>query len=209
MIICHDSLRLETLKKKHIELVRQWRNSSSIKKTMLFQENISQKNQLDWFEKTSIENQLFFLCYENNEPIGVVYANKIDWDLKICNNSGIFIVKNELYGSGIPLKIAILFTQCGFALGLTENRILIRNDNKNGIRFNEALGYTCTEIFSDYGTYVLDKNRFDDTLKNIPKYLKAISPISIIWENNQTDIFLKEIFNTNISSSSNFFEIKD
>jgi len=208
MIISYGSLRLETIKEHHIEIIRKWRNSKSIKKTMLFQDTISTKQQSAWFKVVTEENQLFFLCYEKNEAIGIIYANKIDWLSKISYNSGIFLVKKEIYGTGIPIQLGILFTQCGFAFGIKENRIIVRNDNRNAINFNESMGYQCVEQFEDYGIYTVDKSSFDSKLQNIPTSLKTNSPVTLIWENLPSDLFLQNLFKNDFSSLAPFFEIK-
>lgn len=207
MIFSYQTLCMETVKQKHIEMIRCWRNSQSIKKTMLFQQHITQNQQAEWFKLISKENQLFFLCYDKGEVIGVVYANKIDWDQKISFNSGIFIVKEDLYGTGLPIQLSLLFTQCGFAFGINENRILIRNDNSNAIKFNESIGYTCMEQLGNHAYYRLTKSAFDNKLGKLPKALSIVPPVGLIWEDTPSDLFLKAQIKKDFSVLPPFFKI--
>lgn len=204
MIINYESIYLESVKEHHIEQIRCWRNSDSIKKRMLLQEEISIFQQSIWYKEVIDENQMYFVCSYKDELIGLIYANEIDWEKKICFNSGIFIIKEDILGTGIPFQIAMLFTKCGFTLGIKENRIIVRNDNFNAIKFNKLLGYECIENQDLYSRYSLTEYSFN---KKTSLALQKMNAISIKWEETSLDIFIKGLMDENTELFSGFNSI--
>ncbi len=191
MIISHQSISFETLKESHIDLVRNWRNSPAIRERMVAREIITPEQQQEWFQNLKAQNRLYFLCRNEGKPVGVVHADNVDWQNGISLNSGIFIADPQLHGSGLPIKIAMLFTQSGFAFGIRENRIIIRNDNANAIAFNQMLGYEKTASEKDFSRYRMTRESYAEKTQFVPKALK-IDCATLIWENEPIDNFLKD-----------------
>lgn len=207
MKIYYEDIELESIKEHHIEMIRNWRNKSAIQNRMIYREHISGEQQQAWFEKLTQENQLFFLCKIKQKPIGLIYANELNWTEKISYNSGIFITDDTIYGSGYPILIALLFTYCGFQLNLKENRVKILNNNHNAIQFNKALGYVLKEQGAEWSTYWLKKEDFRTALKTFPSQFKIKEPLALEWENTAIDDFVQKIVAKSKTDSDQPFKI--
>ena len=205
MIIKYQNIELESIKHNHIEQIRNWRNLESIQNKMICREYITTSQQAHWFQNVVDENKLFFLCKVDNKPIGVIYSDDIDWKQKISYNSGVFLAENDIYGTGYPILISILFTYCGFKFNIKENIVKILNNNDNAINFNKSMGYVLKEEFQYYSLFSLKKEDFYNSISKYPKELKITDDIELCLEKTKIDSFIQKILKEeNIDSSSHF-----
>jgi RimJ/RimL family protein N-acetyltransferase len=193
MIIRYKNIELESIKHHHIEQIRNWRNLEAIQNKMIYREHITPAEQEIWFEDVVNQNKLFFICKINHKPIGIIYSDNIDWQQKICYNSGIFLVDSTIYGTGYPILISNLFTYCGFNFNLQENIVKVLNDNNNAIHFNKSIGYVLKEEHSVYSTFSLQKSDFYNAISKFPKELKINDTIEFYFEITEMDHFIQKI----------------
>jgi RimJ/RimL family protein N-acetyltransferase len=141
MIITGFGIVLERLQRKDIELVRQHRNSAVISQFMEFRKEISKEEQEKWF--ASIDNKFnnYFLIKHKGEHVGLINGADIDWEKKETGNGGIFIWKEDLLETHVPLAASMLLTEISFLLGLERTYIKVMRDNTRAIAYNLNLGY--------------------------------------------------------------------
>lgn len=207
MRISYQNITLESLQEKDIEWVRQWRNQDNIQRRMIYREHISNSQQQNWFKKITQDNSLFFICKIDHTPVGLIYANEVNWSQKISYNSGIFITDASLYGTGYPILIALLFTQCGFRFGLQENRIKILNNNLNAQVFNKTLGYVLDQEGAEWSSYTLTAERFKKAIAGFPSAFTLKEPIEFEWGTSEIDCFIQQLISELAINLEPFFKI--
>ena len=141
MIITGFGVVLVRLQQKDIEMVRQHRNSAAINRLMEYRKEISSEEQEKWF--ASIDNKFnnYFLIHHKDEQVGLIYGANIDWEKKETGNGGIFIWKEALLETHVPLAASLLLTEISFLLGLERTYIKVLRDNPRAISYNQNLGY--------------------------------------------------------------------
>ena len=152
--ICLKKIAIEDIK-----LVRRWRNSDRVRKTMVYQEIITPEQQLNWFNNLSAESDYYFLILFKGEPIGLV-------NLKNVNDSraeaGVFIGNESFDGKGYAFVAVFLINYFAFSvLNLDKLVATIIDGNKPAIRFNNSLGYSLEKSENGIGKYVLLKETFN------------------------------------------------
>lgn len=73
---------LDSLTKKDLPLVLQWRNDPEVSRYMLFQEEISPEAHQAWYESLSVFSYYMMIRWENT-PIGVINLRDVDRDGKV------------------------------------------------------------------------------------------------------------------------------
>ncbi len=141
MIVERGNIKLLRLTEDYIELVRSWRNTPEIRKTMEYREYITPEMQLEWFRKIDNVNNNYFLIETDNKFIGLINGANVEWDKGITNNGGVFIWDKQYMESIEILQASLLLTDLGYYLGLKKNYIRILKDNARAIAFNTAMGY--------------------------------------------------------------------
>jgi UDP-4-amino-4,6-dideoxy-N-acetyl-beta-L-altrosamine N-acetyltransferase len=162
MIITGFGIVLVRLQRQDIEMVRRHRNSTAINRFMEYRKEISQEEQEKWF--ASIDNKFnnYFLIHHENEPAGLIYGAGIDWEKKETSNGGIFIWKESLLETQVPLAASLLLTEISFLLGLERTYIKVLRDNPKAISYNQNLGYEMLPGQEDVlnQQYVLTKENY-------------------------------------------------
>lgn len=141
MILERGNVKLLRLTEAYIELVRNWRNSPSIRNTMEYREEISPEMQKAWFRKIDNVNNNYFLIEVSGKFIGLIYGSDIDWENGITHNGGIFIWDTAYLESVEIMEAALMLTDIGFMMGMKVNYIKILRDNPRSIAFNRSMGY--------------------------------------------------------------------
>lgn len=162
MIITGFGVVLVRLQRKDIEMVRQHRNSTAINRFMEYRKEISPEEQEKWF--ASIDNKFnnYFLIHHKDEQVGLIYGANIDWEKKETGNGGIFIWKEALLETHVPLAASLLLTEISFLLGLERTYIKVLRDNPRAISYNQHLGYEILPGQDDVMNqrYVLTKENY-------------------------------------------------
>jgi RimJ/RimL family protein N-acetyltransferase len=168
MNISFKEIVLKRLCVEDIELLRQWRNSSFITENMFFQEEISQVQQVVWFENLHPENDFYFIIEYKQESIGLVNLKEVDWTLKQAE-SGLFVALE--YYRNTPLAIYASLALLNFAFidkKLEVVKASVKKNNLHTIQYNQSLGFE--KVKED--EYQLTKERYNTTSKILYNKLK-------------------------------------
>jgi hypothetical protein len=141
MIIRKYGVELHRLTHDDIELVRQARNSDSIRKKMFNQQIITPEQQEAWFRSIDNIYNYYFVIKYNNKKIGLIYGNSVDF-AKRESNGGMFIWDNQSIGTPIPAMASILYMDASYTLlDMQRTFIRVREDNKRAYHYNLSQGY--------------------------------------------------------------------
>ncbi|MDB9972523.1 UDP-4-amino-4,6-dideoxy-N-acetyl-beta-L-altrosamine N-acetyltransferase [Oceanospirillaceae bacterium] len=67
------SIKLRPLKKKHLDMVFEWRNRIDVRKNMYTSHEITKEEHLSWFERIDIDTTKSYFIFElDNKPCGVI-----------------------------------------------------------------------------------------------------------------------------------------
>lgn len=170
MIIEQYGLKLKRLKHSDIELVRNWRNDSSIKKRMAFKKYITEKMQKAWFKSIDNKYNYYFLIEYKGENIGVINTKKINLN-EMYGEGGIFIWGKELDNEYVPVLASLCFLNAVFYVLKIFNKsfVQILNDNYRAIQFNRSLGYVLLpnqeKVKNQY--YILTREDYQEKTEKI------------------------------------------
>jgi len=132
---------LERLKERDLELVRQHRNSETIRQTMEFREYITPEMQKEWFQKINNIHNFYLLIHYEGEKIGLINAKNIDWEKQELE-SGIFLWEAKYYETFVPAVVSLMITDMCFELFNWDALYAhILKTNTRAIAYNTALGY--------------------------------------------------------------------
>ena len=115
MIISKFNIRFIRLMKEDIELVRQWRNHSSIRKFMVYREHITADMQEKWFETINNNLNLYFIIEYKGKKIGLINGKDINWGEKKME-TGIFIWNKYYQKTHIPTLCTMIFAELGVSI---------------------------------------------------------------------------------------------
>tara|TARA_B110000503_G_scaffold134370_1_gene213245 strand:+ start:1553 stop:2074 length:522 start_codon:yes stop_codon:yes gene_type:complete len=134
--ICLKPLTLETAM-----LVREWRNSQKVNRFMDFKAQITQEQQIKWFEAAEISKNIYFIIQKDLTPIGLIHLDRFDVDRKSAY-AGLFIGKEEFEGTGITFKASVALLEFAFKeLELQTVFAKVHKDNTVAIDYNKNLGF--------------------------------------------------------------------
>ncbi|HRO75723.1 MAG TPA: GNAT family N-acetyltransferase [Crocinitomicaceae bacterium] len=162
MTIDQYGITLKRLTLDDIELVRTWRNTPEIRKTMNFQEHITPEMQLNWFHSINNPLNYYFLIIYNNKAIGVINAKNISLEHGTAEG-GIFVWEQQLENDLIPVYASLTLMNAAFKkLSFFKKFIIqVRKDNPKALTYNAILGYTINEQLSSETSYLLELSKED------------------------------------------------
>ncbi len=121
-----------------------WRNSSSVKKNFIDQNDFTPESHLKWLHsvvETGKAEQFIIIDKELEQPVGSVYFRDIDMKHKKAE-FGIFIGEENARGKGFGTEVAKIFIQYGFNnLGLHRIFLRVLADNEQAIKSYEKSGF--------------------------------------------------------------------
>lgn len=170
MIISKYNIRFTRLKEEDIELVRQWRNHSSIKKYMVYREHITAEMQKEWFASVDNNENLYFIIEYKGRKIGLINGKDINWDDKSME-TGIFIWNKYYRKTHIPTLCTLIFAELGVAIWDLKPRATILKNNERALKYNKMLGFKVIEDDPDKDYVKLEMDRSNSGF--IAKKLKA------------------------------------
>jgi UDP-4-amino-4,6-dideoxy-N-acetyl-beta-L-altrosamine N-acetyltransferase len=124
------------------EIVRTWRNHSSIKKWMYSNHIISKKEHANFIANLNADNKNYFWLVKNkeSEPIGIIYLNKVDF---INRNAYLGIYSNPnsyTIGAG-SLLIECLKRVAFKVMKLHTLKLEVIDTNKKALEFYKKSGF--------------------------------------------------------------------
>ena len=161
MRITHGNTVLRSLEEEDLELIRNWRNDQLVNEHLLNREYISQEEQLEWFKTLDSEGSLYLLIEEDNQPLGLIYANQINLE-KHSFWGNVMMGNQESKDSWTSVKAVLLlcdfmFIQCNFkaiysVVNKTNGPALAMNRRMGFVSYEEtdSLYYECCEIKEHY-----------------------------------------------------------
>lgn len=173
MIIQGYGVSLERLSEKDLELVREKRNSQTVSQFMEYREYITPEMQMEWFKSINNINNLYYVISYKNEKVGLINGRLIDWNKMETLSGGIFIWKDSLWQTNVPIMANMVLMDISVFLGLKRSFVKIMNSNTRAIQYNTLLGY---EVWSDSESadskiYVLEAKNYLEKTKIFRKYL--------------------------------------
>lgn len=205
MIISKGDIVFKRLKEEDIELVRKWRNSPDIVRTMIYREHITSEMQKKWFDSINNKLNLYFIIEYKGEKIGLINGKNIDWGKKLME-TGIFFWDRSVLKSHIPTMCLLIFAELGVKVfGLTA-LAKIRNDNINARRFNKFIGFEVyKDIDPEYQLYKMNKKSYLKRSNIIRKAFFIISPnteyIKFLLEKGDYDCGIAQEIEKNMPDS--------
>ncbi len=135
-------LNLRDLQFEDIEMVRNWRNSPEVANFMYSDEEISEEQQLNWWNKVSKENNSKYWIIENdNKPIGLASLTDISKLFESCYWA-FYIGDNSNLGAGIGSKVEYFIINYVFdELNLNKLRCEVFTTNEKVISMHEKFGF--------------------------------------------------------------------
>lgn len=168
---------LERLKERDIELVRQWRNSDTVRLNMEYRELISEEQQKAWYRSVNNLNNNYLLIYYKGEKIGLLNDKNIDWENR-SSESGLFLGRTEYYSTFVPYLVSVAGIELNFHfLNWNRQYAHIMRTNPNAIKYNMQLGYRLMpgqeEIENQL--YEMSRESYDACSVKIQKAVRAIA----------------------------------
>jgi len=140
MVIRKYGLEIREVEREDLELIRQYRNTESIKKRMIYKDQISREQQLKWFEEIQTMDHFYFLIYKNDSAIGLINGKNINYE-EGSSEGGIFVWNEDRnYDTSITASI-VLNDWNFFVNGFKINYAQVLKSNKKAIAYNEFMGY--------------------------------------------------------------------
>lgn len=134
-------IRLLPLEKKHLELVRIWRNSPHVQRNFEFQEEIDGERQLGWFTRLDQESNWYWIIETGEDLIGVVHIKDVNFTTK-TGEAGVFIGDERYLNSPEPVFAVLAMMDFAFLEQEFKSlRAKIHQDRQKIIGFNLSLGY--------------------------------------------------------------------
>lgn len=176
MRILKYGLVLQRLQKGDIELVRQWRNSERISQFMQYRQEISAKQQEQWFKSVDNIFNFYFIIKYQGERIGLINSKNVDWDQK-CSEAGIFIWDEKYWETHVPILASLMLAEGGFDFFKhVKSYAQIIKTNTRAINFIEAIGYISEgNCKSGVQSFFLDKKSYDKALIKILPLINKFS----------------------------------
>jgi UDP-4-amino-4,6-dideoxy-N-acetyl-beta-L-altrosamine N-acetyltransferase len=178
MIVRKYGITLRRLKENDIELVRQKRNSSTIRNTMYYREEITSEMQKKWFDSINNKNNGYFIIEYEGKKIGLIHGRDLDFEKRTCEG-GIFIWDEKYVGGFIPALASVIMNDWTFYMinfkGVYAKMVL---DNSTAIVYNKLMGYRSSEAQNnDQGVQwmLLTKEDYERRMKLLRKSIKDIT----------------------------------
>lgn len=205
MIISKGDIVFRRLKEEDIELVRKWRNSSDISRTMIYKEHITREMQKNWYKSIDNKFNLYFIIEYKGGKVGLINGKNIDWEKKLME-TGVFFWDRRVLKSHIPTKCLLIFAELGVKIFDITAFAKIRKDNINARRFNKFLGFEVyKDIDPEYQLYKMNKESYLKRSKIIRKAFFIISSgteyIGFLLEKGDYDCGIAQLIEKNIPNS--------
>jgi RimJ/RimL family protein N-acetyltransferase len=169
-IIQAGNLKLIPLKKDNIETLRFWRNSPEIKSKMIFQEDLTIQNQIQWFDNLD-HTQHYYELYHQMNFIGVLNIKNIQWDLKI-GEAGIIIGDPKFINSPVPVLAIVLMMDFYFKeLNFNELKAKVLKGNTKALKLNLELGYQIINELKDHFLLSIESSKHNEHNKRFNKLI--------------------------------------
>ena len=184
-----------------IELVRKWRNSEEISRTMIYKEYITCEMQKKWFDSINNKYNLYFIIEYKGKKIGLINGKDIDYE-KMSMETGVFYWDKSILKSHIPVICSLIFAEIGVKIFKLTAYAKIRKDNTNARRFNKLLGFEVYKnIDPEYQLYKMNIESYTKRSKVIMKAFNIILPkgkTNLLLEDRDYECGIAQIIENNL-----------
>lgn len=145
--LCGYQVRLLPVAGEHIEQMRQWRNSEHVRQQMLSTDDISKKQQREWFSLLPKKhNERHYVIQYKERLIGACniksHPHKADITTSKAYEMGLYIGDTDYMGNIIAFSPTLLLNDyCFDVLEADYLYAVVKSTNHAALRYNEKLGY--------------------------------------------------------------------
>lgn len=175
MIVRKYGITLRRLRLEDIELVRQKRNSESIRRVMQYREEITPEMQLKWFQDIDNFENYYYIVEYRGKKIALINDKNMNWEAR-TSESGIFFWDEEYIHTFIPVLASLVLLEMGFYyLHWNTSYIHVMSDNPHAIAYTMQLGYELCDGQEDElnQLYYLSRENFETRGRKIRKAAQA------------------------------------
>ncbi|MDB9963944.1 GNAT family N-acetyltransferase [Vicingaceae bacterium] len=192
MIIRKYGLEIREVEREDLELIRQYRNTESIKKRMIFKDQISRSQQLKWFEEIQSMDHFYFLIYKNDTAIGLINGKNIDF--KEGSSEGGIFVWNEDRNYETSITASIVLNDWNFFVNdFKINYAQVLKFNKKAIAYNEFMGYKIASKPHENEEVIWMSQTKEDYIEYREKIIKlSFDDFNIEERVTEEDVFFEE-----------------
>ena len=140
---------LERLQHKHLELVRQWRNSDLVRPNMRFRELIFPAEEVRWFEGLGPKTNWYFAAATGEVPFALFHVRDIDWAKGLGEAGGFVGDKMSLGRPEAARATLALMDFAFFVLQLRSLQVHYSPRVRKIALFNQQLGYQIDQLEAD------------------------------------------------------------
>lgn len=137
-----NDITLIPLSETHLEMVRNWRNSQEVRQYMYTDQEISQQDQINWFNKVKNDNtcKYWIISYEE-KSLGLVSITNISSIFDSCYWA-FYLGDTSVRGAGIGAKVEYNILNYVFNnLNLNKLRCEVLISNIQVIKMHEKFGF--------------------------------------------------------------------
>jgi len=124
MIVEKYGIQLKKITIEDIELIRTKRNAENISSKMIYREFISPEQQLKWFNSINNFNNFYYLIIYNQQPIGLINDQNLDWK-NLTSEAGLFVWEENYLKTIVPALATLTLMELGFEI-LSWNKTVIK-----------------------------------------------------------------------------------
>lgn len=192
MVIRKFGLEIKELEREDLELIRQYRNTESIKKRMIYKSQITREQHLKWFEEIQSIRHFYFLIYKGDVALGLINGKNINFE-EGSSEGGIF-VWNEDRNYETSITASIILNDWNFLVnGFQINYAQVLKSNKKAIAYNEFMGYKIDTKQHDNPEVVWMSQSKEDYLQYRDKIQKlSFEDFNITERVTEDDVFFQK-----------------
>ena len=155
-----NDIKLVSLNRTDIELVRQWRNSTDVSAFMYTSDHITADQQEKWYNKISQENDSrYWMIDYNGKKLGLASITGINVALSSCYWA-FYLGDTSVRGAGIGAKIEFNVLEYVFSvLKLNKLRCEVFVSNDKVIKMHEKFGFRREAYYREH--CIKDKQKLD------------------------------------------------
>ena len=175
-LIAGFNVCLRPISEGDLPQIREWRNSSFVRRQMLTTNEISCEQQQQWFAnvRQSLNQQHWLILYRE-EPIGVTNVKSVNQELILPSSpvleAGLYIGNEKYQGNLIAFSPTLaMYDYCFENLDTREFVAKVKVSNEAALKYNKALGYKIVHT-TDLIHLSLVKRDYDKATSRIKKFL--------------------------------------
>lgn len=146
-----NDIKLVPLSEKHLEMVRNWRNSPEVNRYMYTEHFISEQEQKEWFAQiNACPTSKYWIIEYENKPLGVVSISEISLTYDSCFWA-FYLGDSSVRGAGIGAKVEFTMLNYVFeTLKLNKLRCEVLISNQQVISMHEKFGFRREALYREH-----------------------------------------------------------